>query len=65
MAWVKSESNIKPDVGRVILAYCPEWSGMEYQVCMWNGRTFTYEEQPNEDFHEYVDSWSIFLEADY
>lgn len=64
MNWVDAESKIKPSINRVVLAYCPEWCDSGYQVCFWNGKVFMYEDQPNNNFHSYVDKWSIFLEAD-
>jgi len=62
--WVDSEAEVKPQVRRKVLAYCPAWCDSGYQVCFWDGKVFMYEEQPNNDFHTYVNAWTIFLEAE-
>jgi len=62
--WVGVESKIKPQVGRLVLCYCPEWNEEGYQVAVWKGKEFTYGGQPNEMFDGLVLSWNIFLEAD-
>lgn len=64
MLWIDSESKVKPVVRQAILAYCPDWNDSGYQVCMWDGKVFMFDGQPNDDFHTYVNSWSIFLGAD-
>jgi len=63
MKWIDSEE-MQPPVRRKVLAYCPEWCDSGYQVCHWDGKVFRYDEQPNEDFHTYVNQWATFLEAD-
>lgn len=64
MNWIKSTDKIKPQKGRVVLCYCPGWNDLGYQVGVWDGHGFCYEEQPNEMFSDYVESWAIFTEAD-
>ena len=61
--WFDSEEQ-QPMVGRSVIAYCPDWNSSGYQVCYWDGKVFRYEEQPNDDFHTYVNQWSLILEAD-
>jgi len=61
--WFDSEEQ-QPMVGRSVLAYCPDWNVSGYQVCYWDGKVFRYEEQPNDDFHTYVNQWSLILQAD-
>jgi len=63
MKWIDSEEEIKPLVGRIVLAYCPKWCDSGYQVCYLDGKVFRYDEQPNDEFHSYVNEWSIFLDA--
>ncbi len=63
MRWIDSEE-LKPQVRRKVLAYCPGWCDSDYQVCYWDGKVFRYDEQPNNDFHIYVNQWAAFLEAD-
>lgn len=62
--WIDSEDKVKPNVARTVLAYCPDWNNSGYQVCYWDGKVFRYDEEPNDDFHTYVNSWAIFMEAD-
>ena len=62
--WIDSEDEeMKPIVGRVVLAYCPEWNHSGYQICHWDGDEFKYEDQPNDDFNAYVKAWALFMEA--
>jgi hypothetical protein len=62
--WIDAKSKVKPQIGRVIICYCPEWSDSGYQVAEWNGREFTYADQSNDMFNDCVVSWSVFMEAD-
>jgi|11BtaG_2_1085332.scaffolds.fasta_scaffold139477_1 hypothetical protein len=64
MQWIDSEIEVKPTVGRNVIVFCPEWNASGYQICYWDGKTFRYEEQPNDDFHTYVNAWTLFMEAD-
>jgi hypothetical protein len=65
MSWIKISSGIVPPSERVLLCYCPEWNETGYQVAMWDkNKGFYYHEQPNDMFHDLVEEWSIFMEAD-
>jgi hypothetical protein len=64
MNWIKVEDNIKPQIGRVVICYCPEWCSSGYQIAFWNGKEFYFDEQPNDMFNDLVESWTIFMEAD-
>ena len=59
--------NIKdklPATDRKVLCYCPKWNNLGYVVGIWNGNKFTRCEEPNNDFSECVEKWTLFMEAD-
>jgi len=53
-----------PPQGRPLLCYAPDWSVMGYQVAEFIGGKFSNDDAPNNDFDQYVVSWSLFMEAD-
>ena len=64
MNWIDVKTKIKPQIGRIILCWCPDWCDAGYQVGQWNGKEFFYEDQPNDMFNRHVKAWAVFLEAD-
>jgi len=56
--------DIKPAIGRNVICYCPKWNSLGYVVAIWDGKKFTYYEEPNDCFDECVEMWSLFYEAD-
>ncbi len=60
--WTLVEESKKPERRKNVLAYCPDWNNSGYQVCYWNGTKFVYDEQPNDDFNDYVLEWFPFEE---
>lgn len=57
-------ASYEPPTDRPLIVYCPSWCATRYQVCEWDGKKFTYPEQPNEGFNDTVVSWALFMEAD-
>lgn len=62
--WIDVITGKWPPTYRVLLCYCPKWCSLGYQVAIWDGDRFSYEEQPNEDFSKHVVSWQLIFEAD-
>lgn len=56
-------SNDAPPRGTPLLAKCPGWCASGYQVCFWGGKSFFYDEQPNDMFNEEVIAWSAIKES--
>ena len=54
--------DIEPPKNRPIVAYCPDWCDMSYQICEWDGKEYGYRDQPNEMFNETVLKWLLFEE---
>ena len=53
-----------PATDRKVLVYCPRWNSLGYEVAIYDGKKFTYYEEPNDDFSDCVEMWALFLEAD-
>ena len=64
MEWHVVDKNEKIPIRRPLLCYCPMWCDIGYQVAVFDGKEFSYEDQPNEMFDRNVLEWAIFLEAD-
>ena len=64
MNWIDVGYGHKPPRDRVLVCYCPDWCDAGYQVAVWDGKKFKYEDQPNDNFGQHVKKWSIFMEAD-
>jgi len=47
--------DIKPAINRKVLCYCPKWNSLSYEVAVWDGKSFTYYEEPNNDFSDCVE----------
>jgi len=62
--WISVKNTTKPPKNRPLIAHCPQWSDSSYQICTWDGKSFSYDEDPNGSFEEYVIAWSLFMEAD-
>ena len=52
-----NDAAIPPKKMELIIAHCPDWSPDEYQVCYHNGTEYTYDNLPNNMFHETVERW--------
>ena len=63
MKWFDRDG-IEPMRGTRVICYCPDWNDSEYQVAIFNGNEFYYDEQPNEMFDEHVQKWALLMEAD-
>lgn len=48
---------------RHLICYCPEWNNHGYVVAQFDGNKFWYDEDHNQCFDDYVEKWSLFLEA--
>ena len=59
--WIRV-SDMKPARGDKVLCYCPDWCDTEYQIAMFDGKKFYYEDQPNDMFDGLVVAWSYFGE---
>lgn len=66
MQWINRaiHPEITPPTNRPLLCFCQDWNESGYQVAEWDGKKFTYQEEPNEMFDSCVTDWSIFIEAD-
>ena len=64
MNWIDVIGGVTPPEDRPLLCYCPEWNGTGYQVAMWNGDVFYYDEQSSDNFNAHVEKWTLFFEAD-
>ena len=48
----------KPIINYLIIAECPDWNELGYQVCTCSSSGyFSYPDQPNDMFHDYVIGW--------
>lgn len=63
MDWIEVNKKERIPQARPLLCYCPKWCDGGYQVAYYNGRVFEYEDQPNDNFDQHVESWAMFLEA--
>lgn len=61
--WIDVDDKMKPPENRILNCYCPDWCNSSYQIAEWSGERFFYEDQPNNEFHDYVEQWTIFMEA--
>lgn len=50
-----------PPKNRLLIAYCPDWSDLGYQICEYRNGKYYYPEQPNDMFDENVEKWSLLL----
>ena len=51
--------NNEPPKNKLLVAYCRNWNDEGYQICKWDGKKFTYRNQPNDDFSDCVELWSL------
>jgi hypothetical protein len=64
ITWVKpTEANKKPPKNRPLLAYCPDFCEVGYEVVIWNGHHFS-NELHGTAIHDYVQQWSLIYEAE-
>jgi len=62
--WIDYTATAKnPPRYRALLAYCPEFSNMGYEVVVWNGANFESDIH-GEGIHDYVKKWCLIFEAD-
>ena len=47
----------KPKKRQLCLCKCSGWNTSGLQVAMYDGKTFDYEDSPNDSFNEYVEGW--------
>lgn len=47
-------------IGAMFVVNCPNWNEEGWQICTWNGSSFEYSSQSNDDFDSLVDGWIVF-----
>lgn len=59
--WFHITDSTRPMKGRLVLCYCPEWCNSGYQVAYFDEDQggFYYDEQPNSQFNDCVEAWSL------
>lgn len=53
----KTREEQLPSKGQMALCKCPEWCPIGFQVAIYDGTKFDYEDSPNYDFDLYVQEW--------
>ena len=61
--WLDKTSEISPPLGRVLIAYCPNWCPSEYEIVKWDGYNFECDSHGTEISSD-VEKWCLFMEAD-